>query len=159
MCCFLWMDSLYNVQGYDGILVRILYSICIMQYACLKSIGDYQHIRHIIYQSTLFVQDNVLSFDEINVMVFCRSSNFTTDVQRRIVGWECRRRGLLLQPGFLILLYFPAVGSWLLVVGWWFRLSVITVGSTVVVCYFLWGVGYQMLTADLRMSVVVAGGS
>ncbi len=81
--------------------------------------------RHRIYQSTLFVQDNVLSFDERHVMAFCRSSSFTTAVQRRIVGWECRRRGLLLQPGFLILLYFPAVGCWMLVVGWWFRLSVI----------------------------------
>jgi hypothetical protein len=65
------MDSLYNVQGYDRILVRILY----MHYAiCLPSelgrIGDYQHIRHRIYQSTLFLQDNVLSFDERNVMAF-----------------------------------------------------------------------------------------
>jgi hypothetical protein len=47
----------------------------------LGRIGDYQHIRHRIYQSTLFLQDNVLSFDERNVVAFCRSSNFTTAVQ------------------------------------------------------------------------------
>ncbi len=67
----------------------------------LGRIGDHQHIRQEIYQSTLFVQDNVLFFDEKNIKAFFRSSRtFATAVQRRVVGWECRRKGLLLQPDF-----------------------------------------------------------